>query len=379
MSASTFRCQSLASLEMKSHSRESSCIRPQSSCSPEPGPPATPVHWASQLRRRKWRFPPTCQSTSKSISATQAARTSSRPALMYACPALHTTWQKPSRMPRIRCAPIRKPCTATSMWSRTSLPPKRWRRSSSASSCKSHLAVSSTASAANHSPSEYSMSKPLADKVALVTGGSRGIGAAIARRLARDGAHVAISYSASADRAEALVKELKDLGARAAAFQADQADPIQVEALVNNAARHFGKLDILVNNAGVLVVGQVGSPDSDIAAVERQFAINVGGVAAAVRAAVPLISDHGRIISIGSGAADRTPWPGVADYSATKAAVSAYTRSEEHTSELQSLRHLVCRLLLEKKKKHKITHNKNIKTRAKRQRKKKQRMLHKRT
>jgi len=142
------------------------------------------------------------------------------------------------------------------------------------------------------------MSKPLANKVALVTGGSRGIGAAIARRLAHDGADVAISYSTSADRADALVGELKDLSVRAAAFQADQADPVQVEALVNNTARHFGKLDILVNNAGVLVVGQVGAPDSD----------------------------DGRIISIGSGAADRTPWPGVADYSASKAAVSAYTR-----------------------------------------------------
>lgn len=170
------------------------------------------------------------------------------------------------------------------------------------------------------------MSKPLANKVALVTGGSRGIGAAIARRLAHDGADVAISYSTSAARAEALVKELTDLGARAAAFRADQADPQQVEALVNQTALRFGKLDILVNNAGVLVVGQVGAPDSDLAALERQFAINVGGVAAAVRAAVPLINDHGRIISIGSATADRSPWPGVADYSATKAAVSAYTR-----------------------------------------------------
>jgi len=170
------------------------------------------------------------------------------------------------------------------------------------------------------------MSKPLDKQVALVTGGSRGIGAAIARRLARDGADVGISYSASAGRAEALVKELKELGVRAAAFRADQADPLQVEALVNDAARHFGKLDILVNNAGVFVTGQVGAADSEVAAFDRQFAINVGGVAAAVRAAVPLISDNGRIISIGSGAADRSPWPGVADYSATKAAVSAYTR-----------------------------------------------------
>ncbi|MDM0070004.1 SDR family oxidoreductase [Variovorax sp. J31P207] len=170
------------------------------------------------------------------------------------------------------------------------------------------------------------MSKPLNKKVALVTGGTRGIGAAIARRLAQDGADVAISYSNSAARADALVKALENLGVRAAAFQADQADPLQVEALVNKTAEHFGRLDILVNNAGVLVVGQVGAPDSDIAAFDRQFAINVGGVAAAVRAAVPLISDNGRIISIGSGAGDRSTWPGVADYSATKAAVAAYSR-----------------------------------------------------
>ncbi|RZL88283.1 MAG: SDR family oxidoreductase [Variovorax sp.] len=170
------------------------------------------------------------------------------------------------------------------------------------------------------------MSKPLDKQVALVTGASRGIGAAIARRLAQDGADVAISYSASAARADALVKELEALGVRAVAFQADQADSLQVEALVNKTAKHFGRLDILVNNAGVFVVGQVGTPDSDVAAFDRQFAINVGGVAAAVRAAVPLISDRGRIISIGSGAGDRSPWPGVADYSATKAAVAAYSR-----------------------------------------------------
>lgn len=166
----------------------------------------------------------------------------------------------------------------------------------------------------------------LKGKVALVTGGSRGIGAAIAKRLAADGAQVAISYSSSPDRAEAVVQELKNAGGRAAAYQADQADPAQVEALVNRVAKEFGHLDILVNNAGVFSTGVVGDPANDVAAFDRQFAVNVGGVAAAVRAATPLLAAGGRIISIGSGAAARTPWQGLADYSASKAAVAAYSR-----------------------------------------------------
>ena len=93
--------------------------------------------------------------------------------------------------------------------------------------------------------------KPLTGKVALVTGGSRGIGAAIAKELADQGADVAISYAASADKAEAVAKELKTKGVRAKAFKADQADARQVEDLVKTVAKEFGRLDILVNNAGV--------------------------------------------------------------------------------------------------------------------------------
>jgi 3-oxoacyl-[acyl-carrier protein] reductase len=170
------------------------------------------------------------------------------------------------------------------------------------------------------------MTKVLTGKVALVTGGSRGIGAAIARALADHGADVAISYATSRDQAAANVRELERKGVRAAAFKGDQADPAEVEALVKSVVERFGRLDILVNSAGVLVAGVVGDPDTDRAALQRQFAINVGGVAAAVRAAAAFMGEGGRIISIGSVAGSRSPWPGISDYSATKAAVAAYTR-----------------------------------------------------
>ena len=169
--------------------------------------------------------------------------------------------------------------------------------------------------------------QPLAGKVALVTGGSRGIGAAIARRLAADGADVALSYVASADKAEALARELADAyGVRVTALQADQADAGQVAGLVNKAVEQFGKLDILVNNAGVFVTGAVDDPDCDVAELARQQAVNIGGVVAAVRAAVPHLPSGGRIITIGSIISKDTMMPGLADYSATKAAVAAYTR-----------------------------------------------------
>jgi 3-oxoacyl-[acyl-carrier protein] reductase len=168
--------------------------------------------------------------------------------------------------------------------------------------------------------------KPLTGKVALVTGGSRGIGAAIAKELADQGADVAISYAASADKAETVAKELQSKGVRAASFKADQGDTKQVEDLVRKVAKEFGRLDILVNNAGVFVGGVINDPTADRAALERLFAVNVGGVTAAVRAAVPFMREGGRVITIGSVAGDTTPVAGFADYSATKAAVASYTR-----------------------------------------------------
>ena len=170
------------------------------------------------------------------------------------------------------------------------------------------------------------MSQKLAGKVALVTGGSRGIGAATAKALATDGANVAISYSASPAKAEAVVKELVALGVKAAAFQADQADPAQVTNLVHQVHERFGRLDILVNNAGVFEAGSVADPNVDLKKLEREFAINVGGVVAAVRAAAPLLPDGGRIISIGSVIAARVGFPGYAGYGATKAAVVGYSK-----------------------------------------------------
>jgi 3-oxoacyl-[acyl-carrier protein] reductase len=168
--------------------------------------------------------------------------------------------------------------------------------------------------------------KPLTGKVALVTGGSRGIGAAIAKELADQGADVAVSYAASADKAEAVARELKDKGVRAVAYRADQGDTKQVEDLVRRVAKDFGRLDILINNAGVFAGAAIDDTNADKAALQNLFAVNVGGVNAAVRAAVPFMGGGGRIITIGSVAGDESPWQGVADYSATKAAVAAYTR-----------------------------------------------------
>lgn len=168
--------------------------------------------------------------------------------------------------------------------------------------------------------------KRLTGKVALVTGGSRGIGAATARALADDGADVAISYATSADKAQTIVTELEGKGVRAVAFKADQAVPAQVEGVVNAVIKHFGRLDILVNNAGVFVTGPVDNPANNLAEFDRQYAVNVGGVVAAIRAAGKVMTEGGRIISVGSGIAVRAGFPGMADYAATKTAIVGYTK-----------------------------------------------------
>lgn len=170
------------------------------------------------------------------------------------------------------------------------------------------------------------MQKKLQNKIALITGGSRGIGAAIAKRFAREGCHVAITFAASKDKASALVKELEKEGVKAIALQADQADPAQVEAAVQKAGKHFGKIDILVNNAGVFAEGSIEDPHLDIDALKRLLAVNIMGVFTATRAAVSLMKDGGRIITIGSIMGERAILPGRADYAASKAALVGYTQ-----------------------------------------------------
>jgi len=168
------------------------------------------------------------------------------------------------------------------------------------------------------------MDKTLSGKVALVTGGSRGIGAATARALAEAGAHVAISYAASADKAQAVVAEIESHGVKAAAFKADQGDVAQVNQLITDVVARFGRLDILVNNAGLFEVLPLGG--TEFAAVDRMIAVNVDGVVAAIRAAAPVLEEGGRIITMSSGIAFRVGAPGVSDYALTKAAIEGYTK-----------------------------------------------------
>jgi 3-oxoacyl-[acyl-carrier protein] reductase len=169
------------------------------------------------------------------------------------------------------------------------------------------------------------MSKTLSGKVALVTGGSRGIGAATARALAEAGAHVAISYAASAGKAAEMVAEIEAKGVKGAAFKADQGDVAQVKQLIGDVVAKFGRLDILVNNAGQFEVSALNTTE-DFGTLDRMTAVNVGGVVAAIRAAAPVMADGGRIITMSSGIAARVGAAGVADYASSKAAIEGYTK-----------------------------------------------------
>ncbi|WP_344222743.1 SDR family NAD(P)-dependent oxidoreductase, partial [Kribbella sancticallisti] len=155
-------------------------------------------------------------------------------------------------------------------------------------------------------------------KVALVTGGSRGIGAAIATRLAQDGADVAFTYQRNAERAGAVVEQIEHAGGRGLAIAADSADAQAVIGAVSRTVAEFGRLDVLVNNAGVFHVG----PLEEITAeeVDQELAIHVRAVFVASQAAAQTMSDGGRIISIGSCFAERVPYPGLSLYAMTKAA-----------------------------------------------------------
>jgi 3-oxoacyl-[acyl-carrier protein] reductase len=168
------------------------------------------------------------------------------------------------------------------------------------------------------------MTSSLTGKVALVTGGSRGIGAAIVRRLANDGATLAFTYVASAEKAGALASEIETAGRTPLAIRADSADPVAVKAAVAQTVERFGRLDILVNNAGILLRGMV--DELDLGAFDRIIAVNVRAVFVAVQAALPHMGQGSRIINSGSVAADRSGFPGSSIYSMTKAAVAALTR-----------------------------------------------------
>ncbi|NLS21056.1 SDR family oxidoreductase [Rhizobium sp. P40RR-XXII] len=171
------------------------------------------------------------------------------------------------------------------------------------------------------------MSKMLKGKVALVTGGSRGLGAATAEALAEHGADVAISYAVSAEKADAVVQKLKEKGVRAIAIKSDQADLTSAKPLIDRVLAEFGRLDILVNNAGIAIQGQtVDDPELDGDKYNRQWQVNVMGTIANTRAAAPKLTDGGRIIFIGSLLGSYVPFAGVADYAGTKWALAGYAK-----------------------------------------------------
>ena len=169
------------------------------------------------------------------------------------------------------------------------------------------------------------MSLPLTGKRALVTGASRGIGAAIARKLAADGADVALTYEKSAERAEAIADEIRALGRKAVAIQADAGDAAAVKTAVAHAVAELGGLDILVNNAGIGGAGLPFAEDTE-AGIDRLLDVNVRGVILTTKAALEHIADGGRIISIGSCLGQRVGMDLVTVYSATKSALESFTR-----------------------------------------------------
>ncbi|UGQ47734.1 SDR family oxidoreductase [Massilia endophytica] len=162
-------------------------------------------------------------------------------------------------------------------------------------------------------------SSKLQGKTAFVTGGSRGIGAAIVRRLASDGATVAFSYQNSADTAYALVREIEAAGGRAIAVRADAADAAAVTTAIDDAAKEFGAIDILVNNAGVLRLGDVSQ--LSLEDFDQTVAVNVRAVFVATKAAVAHMKTGGRVINIGSTNAERMPFAGGAAYAMSKSAL----------------------------------------------------------
>ena len=168
------------------------------------------------------------------------------------------------------------------------------------------------------------MAGKLEGKVALVTGGSRGIGAGIAKHLAAAGAKVAITYTKGADAAASVVKQIESAGGEAIAIQADAADAKAVQSAVQQAVKTLGKLDVLVNNAGTAIPKKF--EDATLEELDRVLNINVRGVFTATQAALKQMNDGGRIIMIGSCVGERNMTPGLAAYAATKGAVKMFTQ-----------------------------------------------------
>jgi 3-oxoacyl-[acyl-carrier protein] reductase len=169
-----------------------------------------------------------------------------------------------------------------------------------------------------------SSSQKLAGKVALVTGGSRGIGAAIAKRLAADGATVALTYSSAPAKADEVVREIQTAGGRALAIKADAADATAVRAAVTQTVAQFGGLDILVNNAGVAIMAPI--TEFTLESFDRLMAVNVRGLFVATQEASRHLRDGGRIIHIGSVNSDTMPFQGGSVYALSKGAVASFTK-----------------------------------------------------
>jgi len=167
--------------------------------------------------------------------------------------------------------------------------------------------------------------RKLGGKVSLVTGGSRGIGAAIAKRLAADGANVAITYTKGADTATSVVKEIERGGGKAIAIQADAADAKAVKAAVEKTVATFGGLDVLVNNAGTAIPKPF--EEATLEEIDRVIDINIRGVYVATQAALKHMKSGGRVIMIGSAVGERVAAPGLVPYAGTKGAVKMFTQA----------------------------------------------------